>query len=137
MCFKSRKNYKITEKLIDQVPTFVDFPVTKKHIRFILVFKKDRNGIYFWIEGDEHITLKWSYWGEKEWKKVNIMGASSSCGEDDEEYFFHELILFDHGGSLIDPKIDNVILVDIQREKEGPGKFSVRAFDEFKIMIQT
>lgn len=137
MCFKSKKNYKVTEKLIGQAPVFVEFPVTKKHIRFILVFKENPNGIYFWIEGEEDITLKWSYWGEKEWNKVNVVGVSSSCCEEKEEYFFHELILFDNGGSLIDPKIDHVILVDIQRKKDGPGKFFVRAFDEFKIMIQT
>jgi len=137
MCFKSNKNYKVTEKLIGQPPVFVEFPVTKKHIRFILVFKENSNGIYFWIEGEEDITLKWSYWGEKEWNKVNVVGVSSSCFEEKEEYFFHELILFDKRGFLIDPKIDNVILVDIQRKKDGPGKFSVRSFDEFKVMIQT
>ena len=137
MCFKSRKNYKITEKLIDQVPTFVDFPVTKKHIRFILVFKENSNGINFWIEGREHVSIKWSYWGEKEWKNVNIEGIMSSSCDGKQKFYFRELILFDHGGSLIDPKIDHVILVDIQRKKEGPGKFSIRAFDEFKIMIET
>lgn len=137
MCFKSNKDYKITEKLIGQVPIFVEFPVTKKHIRFILVFKENSNSIYFWIAGEEHVSIKWSYWGEEEWKDVNIGGGMSLSSDGKEEFSFRELILFDHGGSLIDPKIDNVILVDIQRKKDGPGKFSVRSFDEFKVMIQT